>query len=112
MDSPVTHLGIPDESLVPPKGSPEILHFQLTSGTSHPRLLHSECEISRMLRAYTLATARQQQLVNYFGPVLLAFNYEFCGLERGWNLHTSKREDRNNEFPILRHPAFQYCGDT
>jgi hypothetical protein len=66
--------------------------LKLTSGTCHPRLVHAEHEIIRMLCAYTLADARQQKIVNYFGPPLLAFDYKFCGLERGWKLHTSKRE--------------------
>jgi hypothetical protein len=81
MDSPVTHLGIPDKPLVPPIGSPAILHFQLTSETTHPRLHHCEYEMGRMLCAYTLANTNLQQLVNYFGPLLLAFDYKFCGID-------------------------------
>jgi hypothetical protein len=92
------------ELLVTHPRTPETLHFKLTSGSWHPQLIHAEQELSRMLNAYTLAVSKQKQLVNYFGPLLRN--------NRGWELHTSKREERNKEFSILRHPAFQYCGDT
>jgi hypothetical protein len=48
----------------------------------------------------------------YFGPLLFAFDYEFCGLDKRWKLHTSTRNEINNEFSVLRHPACQYCRDT
>jgi hypothetical protein len=60
MEPPVNHMGIPDDPMVPHMGFPEILHFQLTSGTWHPRLVHAEHDLNRLLTAYTLADAKQQ----------------------------------------------------